>query len=119
MVFPFLLAMLADERESRTFRPKESVFWESECVNMSDSDFKRHFRLERKTFDHVLREIEDAFPLEKKRGRLPVPIAKRLALMLWRLSSSQESYRAIGIRFGKNNDNFRLLKKKCFISNLT
>ena len=111
MVITLLLG-LRKHRERRTAVPKatRSRFWEDDCAAMTGEQFKSHFRLERATFDLLLRSIRERLESGRPQGRKNVAADKALAFLLWRLSSGQESYRAIGVRFGK----LKLFLSSCF-----
>lgn len=99
MVIAIMLALSALSRRQRTHRERVQSFWEDECRQMTSSEFKAHFRLERSTFELVLAKIQDEFPPQQPTGRPRVRTDKQLAIFLWRLAEGQESLRSLGLRF--------------------
>ena len=107
MVVPFVLAAAFPQDDGvplapeRRYVQRELLFWEVEWAQMTKQEFKTYVRLERTTFDIVLREISPFFEPRRSFGRPSLPFDKRLALLLWRLASAQESFHAIALRFSK------------------
>ena len=74
---------------------------EEVVTRYSMTDFKKHFRMKKETFERVLEAFAShgALPQAANRGgRPPVPAEKQLLLALW-LLGNQESFRGVADRF--------------------
>ena len=93
-----------------------SGFAENVVPRYHPDDFKRHFRVSRRTFDLLVTALGHCTNIPKptdcrRGGRVPVTVEKQLLLTLWMLSS-QETIRSMGDRFGVCNASvYRIVKR--------
>ena len=74
-------------------------WWENEVPEMTDAEFKSHFRLARASFTALSASITQQWIKPRRRGRAPMPAAKALAMTLWRLANTT-TFREVGRQFG-------------------
>jgi len=79
--------------------PKVQGFVENIVSNWSDNEFRRHFRINRNVFEHLLTAIRENLTKLYHGGFLPVPPNKQLLIFIWYLSN-QDSQREIALLFG-------------------
>lgn len=77
-------------------------FWNVEVPLMDSSEFRSHFRMERATFDSLVLALSTSSLLKpvEGRGRPRIPVAKQVAVYLWRMSTDADSLRTIRQLFG-------------------
>ncbi|CAM0880128.1 unnamed protein product [Alopecurus aequalis] len=64
-----------------------------------DADFKRAFHMSRSTFEELCKMLDPAVAKEDTKLRLAIPVRKRVAVCVWRLSTG-EPHRPLSKRFG-------------------
>ncbi|XP_067628084.1 uncharacterized protein [Eurosta solidaginis] len=77
---------------------RESVFWEEQCQHNGDEFFKKHFHMNRASFD-ILCSFMKGFKRADTNYRTAIPLQKRVAISLFGLCSN-EKYKAVSNLFG-------------------
>ncbi|XP_012161742.1 protein ALP1-like [Ceratitis capitata] len=93
-------------------KERTSLFWEKECQECSDLDFKNIFRLERRSFFELC-DILKGIGKEDTNYRKAITLEKRIAIALYALGSSAE-YRTVASLFGVSNSSVcRIVREFC------
>ena len=80
--------------------PKPKFYFEEIWINRAQNFvFKMHFRVNRNTFESICRLVGPALAKRDTPFRNSVPVHKRVASVLWRLTTN-ECYRSVGAEFG-------------------
>ncbi|VEN45580.1 unnamed protein product [Callosobruchus maculatus] len=78
---------------------KTANFAEYTIVQFNDKQFKQHFRLNRETFEILLRELNNDNMLVVQAGQPEILLEKQLLITLWCLANI-ECFRSVADRFG-------------------
>lgn len=96
-IFPFLINNHLFRRENV---PSVQGFYEEVVPTLSSSDFERHFRLSKETFNRIMQEIEpDISKIVRTMDKQPIVPKKRAMVCLWYLCNTS-SIREIALLFG-------------------
>lgn len=89
---PFEEAIPVERKRRRSSATHVEQFYEVVVKSMSDSEFKKHFRLGRPTFELLTDKLENIYTEDTKIGRPSLSMPKQICITLWALAN-QESYR--------------------------
>lgn len=94
---------LVPSEESIREVEKAKDFRTETILAYDDEEFSRHFRMERTTFNELLRRLAPRLPERYEGfGERIIPPDERLYMVLWFLATN-ESYRALACRFGTSD----------------
>ena len=89
----------ARRRRTEWTKPRSCRWWDQACLVWNDSEWKKNFRLTKATFLRLCADLRPAIAKDDTRFRKALPVEKRVAIALWRLSGNNE-YRTIAHLFG-------------------
>ena len=80
---------------------ERSTYWWQHTVNntFTGAEWYQNFRMHKTTFEYLCRELEPVLERSQTRLRKPLSVKQRVAVTLWRLSSSVP-YRTLSWLFG-------------------
>ena len=95
-----ILRLLARRRSPVVWvHPRSSHWWDTIVPDFDAQQFVQNFRVSRESFQYICGEIRDVLEKKNTNYRLCVPVQKRVAIAIWKLSTGSE-YRTISHLFG-------------------